>query len=201
MPIPDAPKPANTPTGQSTGQSSGPTPGPARPVAASVAAATHYGPDRFDPVALVLAYVLPGLGHWYLGERKRAGLIAAGVLGLFVGGMFIGGIDVVDKKEDTIWFVGQSLVGPLAFGVNYIHQSHLKVKTRDPATGKETVRSAWPNEVRGPDGWPKEAGPGQGPPSTKSLGRMNELGTLFSTIAGMLNLLVVIDAAMHGRKK
>jgi hypothetical protein len=34
---------------------------------------------------------------------------------------------------------------------------------------------------------------------TRSLGRMNELGTLFTTIAGMLNLIVIIDAAFHTR--
>lgn len=163
--------------------------------------AVRYGPDRFDPIAMVLAFVFPGLGHWYLGEKKRAPLIAAGVLGLFVGGVFIGGIDAVDKKEDTIWFAGQALVGPLAFGVDYYHQNHLKVKARDTATGKETVRSARPDETRKPDGWPATAQAGQLPPSSKSLGRMNELGTLFATIAGMLNLLVIIDAAMHGRKE
>ena len=38
-------------------------------------------------------------------------------------------------------------------------------------------------------------------PVTDSLARMNELGTLFATIAGMLNLIVFIDAAVHGRKR
>ena len=186
MPIPTAPSPAAQPT-----------PAPAR-----TADAPEYTPDRFDPVAMVLAFVFPGLGHWYLGEKRRARLIAGGILGLFVGGMLIGGFDAVDKKDDTIWFVGQALVGPMAFGVDYIHQNHLKVKIRDPATGRDTVRSAWPNEVRDPaTGGPREAAAGQRPPSSKSLGRMNELGTLFSTIAGMLNLLVIVDAALHGRRK
>lgn len=173
------------------------------PAAASTQAhpPVQYGPDRFDPAALILAWVFPGLGHFYLGERKRAALIAGGILGLFIGGLFIGGVNAVDRKEDTIWFFGQGIVGPLAFGVDYIHQNQLKVKTIDPVTGRETVRSPWPNEVRGPDGRPTEAQAGQSPPSSVSLGRMNELGTLFSTIAGMLNLLVIIDAAMHGRKK
>jgi hypothetical protein len=171
------------------------------PVTAAPAAVVGYGPDHFDPVAAVLAFVLPGLGHWYLGEKKRARFIAAGILGLFFGGMLIGGIDVVDRKEDTIWFVGQALVGPIAFGADYIHQDHLKVKARDPVTGRDTVRSARPDEIRGVGGVPLTAQAGQRPPNSKSLGRMNELGTLFATIAGMLNLLVIIDAAMHGRRQ
>lgn len=178
-----------------------PTAPSAQPIPAISTAPVRYGPDQFDPVAMVLAWVLPGLGHWYLGEKQRARLIAAGILGLFVGGILIGGINAVDRKEDTIWFVGQAIVGPAAFGVDYVHQNYLKVKAKDPVTGKETVRSARPDEVRGPDGWPVQAQPGQLPPSSVSLGRMNELGTLFSTIAGMLNLLVIIDAAMHGKRK
>jgi hypothetical protein len=149
---------------------------------------------------MVLAFAFPGLGHWYLGEKRRAVLIASGILGLFVGGLLIGGIDAVDRRENTIWFAGQALVGPITFGVDYIHQHHLKVVSKD-AAGREVLRSPWPHEVRGPDGRPRPAEPGQGPSSSVSLGRMNELGTLFSTIAGMLNLLVIIDAAMHGRKQ
>jgi hypothetical protein len=175
-----------------------PTGSNAAPVPAQV---VRYGPDRFDPAAMVLAWVFPGLGHWYLGEKKRARLICAGIMGLFVSGVFIGGVNAVDRKEDTIWFFGQAIVGPVAIGTDLVHQTFLKVKTKDPVTGMETVRSARPDEARGADGWPTTPKPGQLPPSSTSLGRMNELGTLFSTIAGMLNLLVIIDAAMHGRRQ
>lgn len=201
MPIPAAPTP---PPSGSPRKSSIPAPvaavaqsGPSKPAA--------YGPDRFDPVALILACVLPGLGHWYLGEKQRAGLIAAGVLGLFFGGILIGGIDVIDRKEDTIWFVGEALVGPVAFGVDYLHQNTFKVRSPSPQGSPgwgQPVRSANPDETRDPaTGGPLTAAPGQLPPSSKSLGRMNELGTLFATIAGMLNLIVIIDAAAHGRRK
>ena len=158
--------------------------------------------ERLEPVAGLLAFILPGLGHWYLGERRRAVLIATGVLGLFFGGILIGGIDVIDRREDTIWFAGQALVGPIAFGLDYIHQNHLKVidDVRQP-NGRiaRTIRSARPGEARGRDGRAvQSAGP---PPSTKSLGRMNELGTLFATIAGMLNLIAIIDALLHARRE
>ena len=45
------------------------------------------------------------------------------------------------------------------------------------------------------------AGPGQGPPNKKSLAKVNELGTLFATIAGMMNLIAVIDAAFPTIRK
>jgi membrane-associated protease RseP (regulator of RpoE activity) len=235
------------------------------------------------PLAGLAALVLPGLGHLVLGETKRGVLIAIGVLGLFFGGLFIGGIDSVDSKEDKVWFFGQALVGPLAFGVDYIHQNQFKVKDtdfsgnivgrsarpnegRDPATGRAIgaslgitrdqapggkgvlVRGVTPgtgaeksglksgdiifkwNEtlVAGPDDLVSQLGSiadGNSPqaarltiqrgdqqqevtvglepvkpPNIKSLAKVNEIGTLFSTIAGMLNLIVIMDALLPIRR-
>lgn len=148
----------------------------------------------FDPAALVGACVLPGLGHVLSGERRRGILIAVGILGMFFGGIFVGGIDVVDKREDLVWFVGEALVGPVAFGIDAVHQHRFKV--RDPSQetpdNPEGLRSAYPNEGRDPEtGRPV---PGGRPPNKKSIGKMNELGTLFCTIAGMINLIAIIDA-------
>ncbi len=196
MPIP----PPSTPPSPAPGAPKPVKAAPPKLATAPSSTPASSGPENFDPIALVLACILPGLGHWYLGEKKRAVLIASGVLGLFLGGMFIGGIDVVDRQEDPIWFIGEALVGPLAFGVDYVHQHHFKVLVKDPAGPGMILRSALPGEIRNPDGTPGVAAPGQNPPNTKSLGRMNELGTLFSTIAGMLNLIVVIDAAVHRKK-
>ncbi len=145
----------------------------------------------FRPLALLGALILPGLGHVLAGERARGACIAVGILGLFFGGVLIGGIDVVDSREDRIWFYGQALVGPVAFGIDHLHQSRFKVI--DPATG--ALRSAFPDEGRDPA--TGMAVPGS-PPNRKSIGKMNEIGTLFATIAGFLNLIVIIDAAAPG---
>jgi len=141
---------------------------------------------------------------------------------MFFSGIFIGGIDVVDRQEDFPWFLGQALVGPVAFGTDWLHQNHFKV--RIPVSGVR--RSAQPNEYRNPATGeavmtvPDPAtnlptarlmtGPGPAdvkvispawPPNIKSLGRMNELGTLFCTIAGMMNLICIIDAAFSRRRE
>lgn len=153
---------------------------------------TPVPPHGFNPVAGIAAILFPGAGHVAGGERKRGILIAVGILGLFVGGILIGGIDVIDSKEDRVWFYGQALVGPLAFGVDYIHQNHFKVRI-----GGER-RSANPGEGREPDGRPK---PGGAPPNIKSLSKVNELGTLFATVAGMLNVIMIVDAAFPARRR
>lgn len=144
--------------------------------------------ETLQPVAAILAVLLPGAGHAYLGETKRAMLIAAGVLGMFFGGLLVGGIGVVDKRDNFIWFLGQSLVGPIAFGVDAVHQNYFKVIDR------HGPRPARPDEGRGEGGRPVIGGT---PPYTRSLGRVNELGTLFATVAGMMNLICIIDAAFH----
>ncbi|USN99700.1 MAG: hypothetical protein H6810_03305 [Phycisphaeraceae bacterium] len=38
------------------------------------------------------------------------------------------------------------------------------------------------------------AGPGEGPPNIKGLAKVNEIGTLYALCAGMLNLIVILDA-------
>jgi len=142
----------------------------------------------FNPIALLGALAIPGLGHALGGDRKRGLCVGVGVLGLFFSGILVGGIDTIDSKEDRIWFFGQALVGPIAFGVDYLHQNHFKVI--DPLTKQR--RSAYPTEGRDPA--TGQATPGGTPPNRKSVGKMNEIGTLFSTIAGMVNLIAIIDA-------
>jgi hypothetical protein len=131
--------------------------------------------------------------------------------------MLIGGVDVVDRKEDFVWFLGESLVGPLAFGVDAYQQNALKAYDPDKlAQGQFVKRSAHPDEVRVIQPHQvsdkgarttrtvnlavfRPANPGERPPNSKSVGRVNELGTLFCTIAGMLNLICIIDALFRHR--
>jgi hypothetical protein len=138
--------------------------------------------EEFQPAAAVLAALVPGLGHAYLGEPRRGMLIAGGVLGMFLGGLVIGGIDVVDRKEDFWWFVGQSPVGPLAFAVDWVHQNRLKQHDPPAHAGKEWFEHNTPSR-------------------TKSLGHLNEIGSLYATIAGMMNLVCIIDAAWHAPRR
>jgi hypothetical protein len=193
MPIPDAPR--NAPPPSSTAPPPAPHPGGSAP-------AIPADPEGLQPLAAVLAIILPGLGHWHLGEPRRALCIGAGILSMFAAGLLIGGVDVVDRREDAIWFVGEALVGPLAFGVDYLHQHSLKAvgPTRQlNGDMRDEFRSGYPGERKEAGRW--VASPGARPPSTKSLGRMNELGTLFCTLAGMLNLIAIIDAAFHARRQ
>lgn len=157
----------------------------------------------FNPVAGIAAILFPGAGHAVRGEWGRGGLIALGILGLFFGGILIGGIDVVDRQEDGVWFIGQALVGPVAFGTDYVHRQYFKVKLTvdEPLRGlrKGDLRSADPTEGRDPATGAPVAN--QPPPNIKSISKVNELGTLFATIAGMLNVMVILDAAFPASRR
>lgn len=152
-------------------------------------------PPPFRPLGLVAACILPGLGHILNGEVKRGLCIGAGVLGLFFSGLLVGGISTIDSKEQRVWFFGQALVGPLSFGLDALHQAHFKVI--DPVT--KQLRSPYPGEGRDRvTGYAVTPGT---PPYTKSISKMNELGTLFSTVAGMLNFIVILDAGFPSRRQ
>ncbi len=179
-----------------------------------------------DIPAAVLAFLFPGAGQMFRGQLYRGAMASVGVLGLFLGGLLIGGIDVVDSKEDKIWFFGQAIVGPIAFGTDALHQSQFKAWAQVPAaTGRPgwDKRSGYPNETRTwieplPQGvkfdpkerpsengfwtWriPNDTSDASGPPNKKSIAKMNELGTLFATLAGMLNFIIILDALLPSKR-
>jgi hypothetical protein len=128
------------------------------------------------------AWVLPGLGHLVLGERARGLVIMLTVVLLYLAGLLIGGIDVIDRREDQLWYAGQILAGPITIALDMQNQ---KLKTR--ATARLEDR-AFP-EAQPPDF--------AALPYIRSVGRVNELGTLYCALAGMLNLLVIVDIAFR----
>ncbi|MGI9013331.1 MAG: DUF6677 family protein [Phycisphaerales bacterium] len=117
--------------------------------------------DRFDPMCLVLGWLLPGLGHWRIGQKRRGSLIATGILLMFGIGILVGGVDVVDRREDWLWFLPQALLGPITLVADAMNQAYVK-----------TGRLGQP-----------------------SLAAVNDYGTLFVGLGGLMNLAAMIDAA------
>ncbi|MCZ6811840.1 MAG: hypothetical protein O7D97_07530, partial [Planctomycetota bacterium] len=135
---------------------------------------------QFTPSNAILAWVWPGLGHISLGQRKRGLLVMFGVLFLFLGGVLIGGIDVVDRKEDRLWFWAQAVCGPIALAVDFTNQTFLKTRPPDGAERSDERDSRAIAQL-----------------GRKGLGRVNEMGTLFCALAGLMNLVVILDALHH----
>ncbi len=120
-------------------------------------------------LAAVLAWALPGLGHFIIGEKARGIIVGVTLVCLFTAGLLIGGIDVVDSRRDTLWYAGEVMIGPAAIAIDLVHRSYDQ------------------------DGEPYPPSDSRRPPYYPSIARVNELGTLYCTLAGVLNLLAILD--------
>ncbi|MEQ1827622.1 MAG: DUF6677 family protein [Pirellula sp.] len=146
-------------------------------------------------LAAVLAFVLPGAGHFYQGRRNKAYLFAVCILGLFFLGLFVGQGRVVyaswNPDEYRIQFPAQLCVGLPAFPAaiqGWIHRND-KIIPETNFYG-ESNREPW--------SWSRFMAP---PTGRDELSQWHfdtsagfELGSLFTAVAGLLNLLAIFDA-------
>ena len=146
------------------------------------------------PVVTLAAWLLPGAGHFISGHRARGLTIGISILILFALGLLIGGMRVVDMPSwvrvrqlqrdghnlpgaflsavmEKPWYVGQFLAGPVSI---------------------ITARTAWAGD-------PHAVGRNNNPYAL-SHARSNEIGTLYTAVAGMLNLLAIIDATYRAAR-
>lgn len=121
-------------------------------------------PSQINPGAAILAWLWPGLGHIIGRKRKRGFLIMFGVLFLVIVGLLVGGLDCVDRKEDSLWFIAQAGCGPIVFAADLANQQVIKKLPEDKRL--LTVSPTHPNEI----------------------------GTLFIAMAGLMNIVVMLDA-------
>lgn len=138
------------------------------------------------PAALVAlaGWVLPGLGYVLIGQVRRGLIAGIAILLLFVSGIFIGGIRVIDVPgfDDNgqkiapggRWVLTSNPVRTLLTKSWYAGQILVGPVTLVSSVG--SVKAA-------------EAGYPQG------TAHLREIATLYCAVAGMLNLVVLIDAA------
>ncbi len=154
------------------------------------------------PLIAVAGWLLPGLGYWLLGQKNRAITVGVTVLLTFIGGVYIAGIRVMDVPGyDSLgrrvllatpggpqwalvarpvaevlnkpWFIGQIMAGPISIIGSYA-----------------SLEAASPR----PDN-PRQEG------VAASHGRLAEIGTLYTAVAGMLNLLAIIDSSYRAGRR
>ncbi len=107
----------------------------------------------------------------------------AGMFLLIGGGLFVGGLDAVDRREDRLWFVAQAGCGPIVFALDFGNETLLK-------TGR--IGSLLDRPM--PPGAPRT---GAVVSDRKGLAHANEFGTLFIALAGMMNVVVILDAGFR----
>jgi hypothetical protein len=116
-------------------------------------------------VAALLAWLVPGLGHWYLGHRDRAIILFVTIVVLFWGGVALGGVrSTFNVQENGPWLAAQICTGPQAI-----------------------VGLMWAKSLKGPQ-------PGLGIVDRNEASYPSaDIAVVYSGVAGLLNLLVIID--------
>ena len=137
------------------------------------------------PIVALAGWCVPGLGYLLVGERARALLSGVSIILIFVLGILIAGVRCVDVP-------GYNENGTLR---REARTSELAIKA---APFRSLVDKPWyiPQILAGPltigaSVWSVSIS-SQYP---KATARLWDIGTLYTAVAGMLNLLVIIDAA------
>ena len=178
---------------------------------------------RNPALAAALSWLIPGLGQLYQGRTFKGVIFLVTLLGTFLAGMWIGGGNVVYaswRPGEKRWaFLGQAGIGAAAIPA-LIQSSAVGGAARQPlanlpwlvpplSRGQE-VSEAFAQRLvatdpdvaavdfrRQPGGLaryePRHSG-GQLSLWQRRLGRFFDIGTLYTMLAGLLNLLVVYDA-------
>jgi hypothetical protein len=156
------------------------------------------------PLVAIAGWIVPGAGYVLLGQIARGLTIGITILLLFIAGVLIGGIRVIDvpgysslgdKKVVAVddpdrvvgptprkwalraqpmqtifekpWYVGQVLTGPVCLVASY-----WSVELSKPENPGGVISRVVPSHAR-----------------------VWEIGTLYTAVAGMLNLMAIIDAS------
>lgn len=117
------------------------------------------------PIAAFLAWLIPGLGHIYLGHRGRGIICLVAIVVTFWSGVAIGGVQsTVAPRARKLWFVAQ-----LGTGGNTLaaYALHCRVDPETARSGSIAVVAPW---------------------------SASEIGVHYTGVAGLLNLLVIFDA-------
>lgn len=112
------------------------------------------------PVAAFCAWMLPGLGHWLIGQRARGAIFFVVITVTFWGGIAVGGVrTTVTPRENGAWIAAQLCVGAQALAALYW--------SNERATRyADEIKASWP---------------------------ASNIAVVYAGVAGLLNLLVVID--------
>lgn len=137
-------------------------------------------------VAAALGWLVPGLGQMWTGHVQRGIYAMVGVLGLFLGGVLLGGVGVVDRRDNGIWFVAQAGAGPVAFAADWANSAWVK----SGAVGD--LLEAPPSMV------PRSTGSKVS--SLRSVTSVHEVATLYCAMAGLMNIVVLLDALVRPRR-
>jgi hypothetical protein len=156
--------------------------------------------DLKDPrLAAFLAWLVPGLGHFYQGRTGKGILFFVCIVGTFFYGLYLGDGRVVYASTPSLltrWqYFFQLGVGLPATPALVQRQRALEGKGNLPLLGDVMRPPAMQGDFRSRDLAGNEVvHPDEVAKWNHDLADMFEMGTVYTIVAGLLNLLVICDA-------
>jgi hypothetical protein len=126
------------------------------------------------PLVALAGWLIPGAGYWLIGQRVRAVTVGVTILAIFTLGILISGIRVVQAPEMS--------------GSGSMFQ---RVLSRPWFIGQVLIGPVGIGSAYVSDQLASSAAYGK----IEAKARLAEIGTLYTAVAGMLNLLTIIDAS------
>ena len=114
----------------------------------------------------LLAWLVPGAGHYALNERRRATVMFVVIVLTFLVGLYVGSIGVIDPIGAKPWYAAQVMNSPVVM----LMGSHVAHVQRQAESGQARAGTY------------------------RVYGRPNEIGQIYTSIAGLLNLLCIVNA-------
>ena len=102
----------------------------------------------------LIAWVIPGGGHFIIKERKRAAIICTAIMLTFLTGLYIGSVGVIDPVGSWPWYIPQMMTSPAVAFLGNLTKTQGYI----------------------------------------CYGKPNDIGQIYTSVAGMMNLLCVISA-------
>ena len=126
------------------------------------------------PMVALAQWLCPGAGYWLLGHKARALVVGISIFAIFTLGILISGIRVVQAPDMTgNGAMAQRILNrPWFIGQVFM--------------GPTAVGSAWISDQLATSARFRKI---------EAKARLAEIGTLYTAVAGMLNLLAIIDAS------
>jgi hypothetical protein len=155
--------------------------------------------DLKEPgIAALLAWLVPGLGHFYQGRRAKAVLYFVCIMGLYVFGLYLGGSSTLGygravycawrPGDQRLYYFGQIGIGAAAMPA--LFQANRMAKQQPVWFGGFMAPPRADNaRTDGPNGDQPNLGD-----LHRQLHHYFELATFFTFIAGLLNILAIYDA-------
>lgn len=155
---------------------------------------------RSRPLAAILAWLVPGAGHFYQGRRAKGTLYLICLISLWFAGFWIGGAHVVYASRhpgDHRWHyyaqLGAGLVAlPALFQTRHINR--FETFDRGFAVTDREYKPLWGGFMSPPRRPVSEENADEVSAWYALYGAGYEMGTWYTMIAGLLNILVIYDA-------